>query len=480
MRFDVEFPLRDFLPEKNSKRVVCEPAREIPVLTECDVAVFGGGPAGVCAAAAAARAGKRVVLVEKNGFLGGVATAANVTILHSLYGTDKTTKVIGGLPEEIIRRLQRAGGVYNSEKNGETGHWVICTETAKFVLDDLVIGSGAKVLFQTQLAGVVCEGRRITAALIEGKSGRQAVIANTYIDCTGDADLVRRAGVPTQLGNASGGCQAPSLCFRVRGKGPNAMPLGKVQAELFKTPMDYNGERYPTLLWGSDGVRDKSEVMMAGVRVLNVNAADSLDLSRAEVEGRYQLRWILSRLKTMPGWENAYLTDVATQIGIRESHRILADHQLAREEVLYGKTVDDVIAQGTYPIDIHRPDGPGIVFENLDGTTRHIAGDRTVTAGRWDGQPEGAPPRKTLCSQVPSRSLVPRDLDNVLAAGRCIGATHESAGAIRVMINCMQFGHAAGAAAAMTPAGGCARNVNAKALQERLIEDGAPLRIPKG
>jgi hypothetical protein len=218
--------------------------------------------------------------------------------------------------------------------------------------------------------------------------------------------------------------------------------------------------------------------MMAGVRVLNVNAADSLDLSRAEVEGRYQLRWILSRLKTMPGWENAYLTDIAAQIGVRESHRIVADHQLTREEVLHGKTFDDAIAQGTYPIDIHRPDGPGIVFEHLDGTTQHVAGDRTTTKGRWDGQPPDAPKRNTLCYQVPFRCLIPRDLDNVLAAGRCIGATHESAGAIRVMINCMQFGHAAGAAAAMLPAGAGVRNVSIKALQKGLVEQGAPLRIP--
>ena len=116
-----------------------------------------------------------------------------------------------------------------------------------------------------------------------------------------------------------------------------------------------------------------------------------------------QLRWVLDRrLKSMPGWEDCYLIDIATQIGIRESHRIIADYQLSREDILYGTNFDNVIAQGTYPIDIHNPNGPGISFEYLDGTTRQIHGDGSVETGRWDGQPMDAPLRDTLC--MPLRS----------------------------------------------------------------------------
>jgi len=473
---DPKFPLGGFLPDPPPARTVREPARDVPVLAECDVAVFGGGPAGVCAAAAAARAGKRVLLVERHGCLGGMSTVGWVNRIHTLYGTDRKTQIIGGLPEEFLRRLQRLGACRNLARDGETGDWDICGETAKFVWDDLAVGSGVRLALHTWLVGAVRDGRRIAAALVESKSGRQAVLARTYIDCTGDADLVRRAGAATTLGNPEGKCQAPTLVFRVGGKGPEAVPLGRLQAELFQTPMDYNGERYPCFLWGGAGVWNPSEQMMAGTRVLGVNAADARDFTRAEVEARYQLRWILRQLKGLPGWEKTYLLDQGAQIGVRETHRIVPEHLLTRDEVLHGVVFGDTIARGTYPVDIHSPDAPGITFENLDGTFRRQKADGSWASGRWDGEPAGAAKRGTLCWNAPYGSLVPRDLENVLAAGRCIGADHAAAGAIRVMINCMQFGQAAGTAAALLAPGQAARDLDASALRKALAAAGAPLR----
>jgi hypothetical protein len=176
----------------------------------------------------------------------------------------------------------------------------------------------------------------------------------------------------------------------------------------------------------------------------------------------------------MPGWEATRLVTKAATLGLRESHRIVADHQLTREEVLHGVRFADAVAQGTYPIDIHTPGAPGIVFEHLDGTTHRINPDRSSESGRWDGAPPEAPLRDTLCYQVPYRSLIPRELDNVLAAGRCSGATHQSAGAIRVMMNVMQLGQATGVAAALSPDGET-RAVGDAALQDRLRESGVPL-----
>ena len=474
--FGVAFPLSDYLPDAPDGRSVAEPARDVPVVAECDVAVLGGGPAGVCAAVAAARAGRRVVLVERHGCLGGMATVGDVVVWHTLYGTDGRTQVIGGLVDATVRRLQAADGVYNTAADGETGNWVICAEKAKFVFDDLAIGSGVRLMLHTLLADVVRDGRRIVAAVVEGKSGRGAVLAETFIDCTGDADLIRRAGAATQVGDADGRCQPPSLCFRVAGVAEGAMSLDAIQAELSKRTIDATGGLYPCFLWGVPSAGDKSEWMLAGTRILGVNSAESADMTRAEVEGRYQLRWVLDQLRGFPGWETCRLVDVAAQVGTRESHRILADHQLERMEVLEGVQFDDAVAQGTYPIDIHTPDGPGLTFEYLNGLRREIAADRSVVETRWDGATEGAPLRETLCYTIPYRSLIPRGLDNALAAGRCAGASHDSMGAIRVMVNCMQLGQAAGSAAALVQ-GGTVRGINVTKLRERLARDGAPLRM---
>lgn len=468
-----EFPLQPFLATATD-RTIREPARDIPVIAECDVAVLGGGTSGLCAAVAAARQGASVVLVEHYGFLGGMATSSLVNIWHSFYGMDRKTKIIGGVPDDLIAGLKGFDAVYNADAENETAHWVLDSEKCKFVCDDLVLASGVKLMLHTSLAGVLRDGRRIDAALVESKSGRGAIVANTYLDCTGDADLVRFAGVQTQVGNAVGGCQAPSLCFRLTDVDLSQTGFEKVQAELFKTPMNYNNGHYPPLLWASRWPGQENEWMAAGVRVLDVNSANADDLTRAEIEGRYQLRWFLEQARRLPGWQDVRLTGIGTQIGPRESHRIIADHELTREEVLYGHRFPDAIAQGTYPIDIHNPSGPGIVFEDLDGTRREVKGDRTTLVGRWDGLGPDEPKRDTLCYQVPLGGLVPRELDNVMAAGRNIGASHESAGAIRVMVNCMQAGQAAGVAAALAGKRGV-RAAEADQVRTRLVEMGMPL-----
>ncbi|MBE7462896.1 MAG: FAD-dependent oxidoreductase [Planctomycetes bacterium] len=476
-------PLPRFLPDAPREPAsIAEPARRVPVLAECDVAVLGGGPAGVCAAVAAARAGARTIIVERHAYFGGMATAANVNIWHSLWSQTFEQQVIGGLAQEILDRLEAIGAMRNNRPDGR-GMYTICSESTKLCYDDMIVGSGVRVLLHAWLAGAATdEHGNITAAILETKSGRGALRAKVFIDATGDADLCARAGAPTNVGDAAGLCQPPSLCFRVGGidfkKAEDAgVNTRTIQAELFKGTMDYNGGKYPTFLWGTKSVWRKDEYMFAGVRVPGVVCSKWDDFTRAEIEGRYQLRWVMENLRRFPGYENCSLVDIGAQIGVRETRRIEGEYTVQEHELLEGHRFHDTIAQGTYPVDIHNPTGPGIVFRKLDGTEYEVLGDGTGIGRRWDGQPEGAPKKTTPCYCVPYRSLIPKGLKNVLAAGRCVSATHEAAGALRVMINAMSFGHAAGAAAAQAVArhGGAVREVDAAALREHLIRDGVPL-----
>lgn len=464
----------NFTPQLVSGRTVTQPARQIQLFERFDVAVLGGGPAGVCAAAAAARMGRKVIIVERHGFFGGMATAAIVNIWHTMLGMDKQTPVIGGMVSEIINTLQEQGAAYNQAKDGQSGQWVIDPHVSKLVFDNLLLQAGVKLLMHTWVSDVLREGDRITAVLVETKSGCLGIEADQFIDCTGDADIIRRAGVATQLGNHQHQCQPPSLCFRVDNVDKDATPLHEAQAVLFSEPMDYNGEYYPCFLWGSVMPGAEDERMLSGVRVLNINAADGLDFSRSEIEGRQQLQWVMKKLRALKGWGHARLVEIPAQIGIRESHRILAEHQVSREEILTGHRFEDTVIQGTYPIDIHKPDGPGITFERLTGLRDVVDGKRQTTSSRWDDQPMDAPLRESLCWCVPYRSQIPKGLTNVLAAGRCIGAEHNSAGAIRVMVNAMQLGQSAGTAAAMAKTGDT-RTVEGAALREQLIGQGVPL-----
>lgn len=478
-------PLPNFLPQAPAGETLEEPARKIPVVAEADVAVLGGGPAGVMAAVAAARCGARVVLVERHAYFGGMATAANVNVWHQLCSLDRTTQVVGGLPEEIVQRLYKMNAVFSrgaGEADGR-GPYTLCAESAKLAFDDMVIGSGVKVMLHAWLAGAVRdESGHVTAAIVESKSGRGAIHARVFIDCTGDADLCARAGGATGVGDPKGRCQPPTLCFRLGGldleKAAAAGVNDKViQGKLFADTMDYNGGKYPTTLWCANSVWRKDELMLAGTRVPGVNCAETADFTRAEIEARYQMRWVMEKLRAFPGYENFYLVDIGAQIGVRETRRIIGDYQVTQQELLDGVRFPDTIAQGVYPVDIHNPDGDGIIFRHLDGREVEVPGDGRVLRRRWDGQPNEAPPRDTVCWCLPYRTLLPQGLTNVLVAGRCASATHEAAGALRVMINAMSFGQAAGTAAAQAVQAGHARvrDVDISKLRERLMRDGVPL-----
>lgn len=437
----------------DSVKFVREPAREVPVIADVDVAVLGGGPAGFCAAVAAARLGASTMLIEKNGYMGGVATAGLVNIWHSLYSMDRNQKIIGGIIDEIHARLWARGWVQwlgDYPEDETKGCTVVDTEGAKLVFDELALEAGVKLLFHTYAVGVLQTSGDIEAVIVENKSGRGAVKAKVFIDCTGDGDVAFQAGAVQEKGDQDGLVQPPGMCVRVGGLKPAAfenLDHEPVFSALNKE-MDYNGQVYPSFLWQTKSLHRDDEVMMAAARMTNTDCSDGEQLSQASVDGRRQIDWIVRTLKAeVAGFEDAYIVDIADEVGPRETRRFLGDYVLTEEDLLTGREFPDVIGRGTYPVDIHNPLARGIIFKRLDGTIVTHDESGKVIRSMWTSH---GGKNDAQYYSMPYRILLPRDMQNLMVAGRCVSMTHEALGAIRVMVNCMQLGQAAGIGAALS------------------------------
>ena len=443
-----------------------------------DIAIYGGGPAGAAAAIAAARTGARVLLVERYAYLGGTATSGLVNIFHSLKSMDRKTPIIGGVAQEFTARLLDMGAAWRVAPQG-LDNTIVETEYAKFVWDRMVEESGARILFHAFAAGCERSGERVRSVRVETKGGTLNVEAKVHIDCTGDADIAARAGLPFELDKRH--LQAPSLCIRIGGVdrarfdawGKDIEKDLDGITEILVRRGKEKGWGYPNYLWGNFNQRRPNEVMLAAIRIPNVNASDPWELSRAELEARRQAFWMAEVLRAeVPGFEKATIVDIAAHLGIRETRRIRGAYIYQGDELLEGRRFEDGIAQGTYPVDIHASDRRGIHFQWLDGRFRKIDEFGKVTEGYWT--PDGKP-RDTQFFQVPYRSLHFSECANLLVAGRPISVDRKAFAAIRVMVNCMQFGQAAGVAAALACRGKDAdvRTIHAAALRQGLHDQGA-------
>ncbi len=439
-----------------------------------DVLVVGGGNAGCAAAIAAARAGASTLLVERYGFLGGTATASMVGPWMTFHSGDE--RVVGGIAQEIVERLVARGASPGHIRDASDYVATITPfdpEAHKALLFEMMTEAGVDLLLHAWFLDALLDGDgRVAGARVATVGGPRELRAKVTIDATADAYVAASAGVDVQQGDERGRVQPASLMFRL-----SHVDLAETAAYVRAHPDQMRtslppGERDAAALTAVAGLYDlwraaqargdvdvprelvsffatpyPDEVTVNMTRVVGIDPLDPDDLTRAEVEARRQVTELLAFFRNdVPGFANARIAATATQIGIRESRRIVGEYTLTRDDVLSGRSFPDAVARSAYPIDIHNPSG--------SGTTTHRL-------------PAGA------SYEIPYRCLVPRTVDGLLVAGRCISTTHEALASTRLTPTVMTLGQAAGTAAAMAAAGGIEpRAIDVAALRARMAAEG--------
>ncbi|NLS91707.1 MAG: FAD-dependent oxidoreductase [Planctomycetaceae bacterium] len=399
-----------------ARSVVEEAPRQTPVADSVDVLVVGGGPTGVGAALAAAGEGAKTLVVERHGMLGGMWTAG---LLNPLF-----EPLRGWWVERLVERLQQSGGWRDHPKFP-----VFDTEVLKYTLEQMFGESGVDFWYHVQATDPLVIDGRVCGILIEGKSGREAVLAGTVIDCTGDGDIAARAGVPFQFGRPVDGLAQPmTMMFEVEGVeslGPETQNILKILTDAIEAnhlpirlPYGKRPRGAPYLI----PPPAKGIGAVQATHVYRYNATDTRDLTRATVEARAQVHEIfLKALRKVPGIEKMRLAQTAPSLGIRESRHMEGRYLLNAEDVMAGRRFDDAVVSCAFGCDIHEiyPD---------DQLAHRI-------------------PAKPF--EIPYRCLVPKSVRGLLFAGRCISGSHEAHASYRVTGTCMGLGQAAGLAAAM-------------------------------
>jgi hypothetical protein len=441
-----------------STKTIIEPSRSLPVYGEYEVAVLGGGPAGIAAAVAAARAGRRTLLIERYGFLGGMGTAAGVTNFCGLHANvyGEMHRVVQGVASELLARIDRIGGLNAPHLVlGKILAQAYDTAAYKIAADDLMAAHKVDILFHALGAGVVMhDERRINAVLVETKAGRQAVRAEIFIDCSGDGDLAVWAGAPFEVGDQNGQMLYPSMMFRLNNIDPaKAGDAWRTIPQLMDEALAKGTHTFPRK---GAIVRPQKSGIEWRVNFTQLKRADGSainglepdDLTRGEIDGRRQAVQAFEFLRTVPGFEKSYIVDLPPQLGIRETRRVIGGYQLSGENVLSCASFDDSIGVNGWPIE------------------DHVAGDVVF---KFPPIPESRG-----FNEMPYRMLLPEGIDNLLVAGRCASMTHDGQSAARVSGACFVMGEAAGLSAALALSGNTLpRDIAIEKLQQALRKEGA-------
>jgi ribulose 1,5-bisphosphate synthetase/thiazole synthase len=422
-------------------KTIKEPARELPVRAEVDVLVVGGGPSGIMAAEAAAGDNLKVMLIESRGFLGG-----NLTIGLPILGFlgRKGDQIIKGAPQRFIDRL-RARNVASEHRpcKNHMSLTIIDSEEVKRTALEIMEEKGVEVLMYTFFSDTLVENGVVKGVIVESKAGREAILARTIIDCTGDADVAFRAGVECHKGDQDGGMQPPTLMYSMRNvdvqqlrdaivNHPETYDMDVMPPEQFRTGKFITvGLRTQIKQAQADGFHipvartilitglDEDEIWINMSRVSGVDSTKPESYTQGEMIARKQIYEITQYLKRyVPGFANARMEKIAPFMGIRESRVIVGKYVLTAEDIIACRRFPDAIAVAGYPVDIHHAKGGDCTMYFCDDS--------------YD---------------IPYRCLLPAHIEGLLVAGRCSSMNHEAMASTRVMSTCMALGEAAGRAA---------------------------------
>jgi 2-polyprenyl-6-methoxyphenol hydroxylase-like FAD-dependent oxidoreductase len=414
-----------------STRTYRERARELPIARDVDVIVVGGGPAGLAAAIASARNGASTVLVERFGYLGGTATASLMACINGFRNQVEPdfTQTVRGIAQEIVLELKARGGLghspypqksYPTEPGQMEYSYAIDTERFKYVTLKLCVDAGVDLLFHTWFCDSIVEDGVLKGVIVENKSGRQALMAKVVVDASGDGDVAARAGAPFwQTAEDEAPRLVDALMYRIE--------FGASR------PQEYHSCDFGTnaVVWGP--------------RAQPIDGTNGDALSRAEVDTRLRVYEDFARKQAdEPALAEARVVETPPLLGIRQTRFIEGEYKLTAEDAIEGRRFDDVIAISSCAI-IHSY-----------GYRRYL-------------EHEGY--------DIPYRCLVPKGVDQILIAGRCISSEQQPYESHRAMIPIMAIGEAAGTAAALAAQQGVApRELDVATLQDTLISQGVELR----
>lgn len=389
-----------------------------------DVIVAGGGPAGCCAAIAAARMGMKTLLIEATTALGGMGTMGMVSAMAPF--TDGNKVLYKSLPVEMLRRYKERTGIPESKWD-----WIkISPEDLKRIYDDMLTENGVDIIFQSTVCGANTQNNKIETIVAANKEGLTAYEAKVYIDCTGDGDLAAHSGVPFEKGD-DGEVQSSSLCFAI-----SNIHTDKINTKINSNfndgiwPKIIADKKYPLICRHFIPVTFGDTLIINGGHLFDVDSTDIQKVSNAYILGRKTAeQYHKALIEYMPeAFGDSYLVETAPLLGVRESRRIKGEYTLTVEDYFARRSFIDEIARNSYWLDCH-PSGKNKC---------------SFKAKPEDGYKKGD------SHGIPFRCLVPLGIDNLLVAGRCMSVERIVLASTRVMPNCLATGEAAGIGAALS------------------------------